>query len=196
MPLKPASLWLNLVIWQCRRNPEYNSVRYLFTLLLAFIFGESSVVSGSDKLQPPDLTSADNFAIADVARYFAGSVIQMTSCVATPFVSREVCVLAGTSFWGIGNNRTTQGGVIAISGALFAATVGALLLALHKVRACFNLANDLQVAEALRLTGLTFMTPAADVSGELGSHGTHQGLMCAPSTHSVLCLLLAGLATW
>ena len=41
-------------------------------------------------------------------------------------LSQHTCMPAGTSFWGIGNNRTTQGGVIAISGALFAATVIAL----------------------------------------------------------------------
>jgi hypothetical protein len=43
---------------------------------------------------------------------------------------------AGTSFWGVGNNRTTQGGVIAISGALFAATVIALPFRLHSAWPC------------------------------------------------------------
>jgi hypothetical protein len=53
---------------------------------------------------------------------------------------------AGTSFWAVGNNRTTQGGVIAISGALFAATVGALPL--HNVQHLFVLQGLQDIALA------------------------------------------------
>ena len=109
----------------CRRNPEYNSVRYLFTLLLAFIFGKSSVALSCDEPQHSDHVAANTWIIAAVAQQCA---IQLTSSPGVSSVPRELCVPAGTSFWGIGNNRTTQGGVIAISGALFASTVGAVPL--------------------------------------------------------------------
>ena len=74
-----------------RRSPEYNSVRILFTTLLAFLFGARPARLADFQYSCQAVRSA-----IDVA----ASSIELSR---TPKNER-----AGTEFWAVGNKRTTQ----------------------------------------------------------------------------------------
>lgn len=111
----------------------------------------------------------------------AAPVFYWNTFRATCCVLQMLCITAGTSFWAVGNNRTTQGGVIAISGALFAATVGALPPLCAASKRAATLQIGFHFAGSLLTSVLVF--PVADVPGEPNSYGAVSRTDCVLHSH-------------